>query len=32
LFSIASATSSPSYTWLFGNDGSTGEPVILENT
>jgi hypothetical protein len=27
---IGSAASSPSYTWLFGFDGSTGEPMILE--
>ncbi len=27
---IGSAASSPSYTWLFGTDNTTGEPMILE--
>jgi hypothetical protein len=29
---IGSAASSPGYTWLFGFDGSTGEPMILQNS
>jgi hypothetical protein len=29
---IGSAASSPSYTWLFGTDNTTGEPMILEHS